>query len=53
MHVTETVSEDMDSTLPLLSCPFRIHNDAATKVPTIKMRSLHVSVHIKGMHGQR
>ena len=52
--VTKTVSESMDSsTLPLLSCPFQVHNDAATKVPTIKMRSVHVCVHIKGHAGTK
>ena len=41
-----------DSSIAQLSIP-SIHNDAATQVPTIKMRSVHVSVRIKGMQGQR
>ena len=54
MHITETVSEGMDSTdssiaqLSILST-----SDAATQVPTIKMRSVHVSVRIKDMQGAR
>ena len=46
---TETISESMDTTdssIAQLSIPST--SDAATQVPTIKMRSVHVSVHIKG-----
>ena len=50
---TETVSEDMDSTdssIAQLSMPST--SDAATQVPIIKMKSVHVSVRTKGRKGR-
>ena len=47
---TETVSEGMDT---MDSSTVSSTSDAATQVLTIKMRSVHVSVRIKGMQGQR
>ena len=46
---TESVSKGMDitdSSIAQLSIPST--SDAATQVPTIKMRSVHISVRIKG-----
>ena len=50
---TETVSEGMDSTdssIAQLSMPST--SDAATQVPIIKMKSVHVSVRMKGRKGR-